>query len=83
MTGKPILKPSGIILDEAHISMRLWRGALIVVRLLVRGIPLQCSRPHSTVADIVVVRDWKTIHPGCTGWLVLSSFLDIPLRLLL
>ncbi len=36
-----------------------------------------------TVAGIVVVRDWKKIHLGSAGWLVLSSLFGIPLGLLL
>jgi uncharacterized protein len=56
--------------------------------LLALCIPLRVAAPLSvlasiTVAGIVVVQDWKQIHLGSTGWLVLSSVFGIPLGLLL
>ena len=62
--------------------------ALIAVPLLAFCIPLGVAAPLAvlasiTVAAIVVVQDWKKIHIGSTGWLVLSSFFGIPLGLLL
>src|ERR1022692_3555728 len=62
--------------------------ALIAVPLLAFCIPLDVAAPLAvlvsiTVAAIVVVQDWKKIHLGSTGWLVLSSFFGIPLGLLL
>jgi uncharacterized protein len=62
--------------------------ALIAVPLLAFFIPLGVAAPLAvlvsiTVAGIVVVQDWKHIHLGSAGWLVLSSLLGIPLGLLL
>jgi len=62
--------------------------ALIAVPLLAFYIPLGVAAPLAvlvsiTVAGIVVVQDWKKIHLGSTGWLVLSSLFGIPLGLLL
>ena len=62
--------------------------ALIAVPLLAFCIPLGVAAPLAvlvsiTVAGIVVVQDWKKIHLGSTGWLVLSSLFGIPLGLLL
>ena len=62
--------------------------ALIAVPLLAFYIPLGIAAPLAvlvsiTVAGIVVVQDWKQIHLGSTGWLVLSSLFGIPLGLLL
>lgn len=62
--------------------------ALIAVPLLAFYIPLGIAAPLAvlvsiTVAGIVVVQDWKKIHLGSTGWLVLSSLFGIPLGLLL
>ena len=62
--------------------------ALIAVPLLAFCIPLDVAAPLAvlvsiTVAGIVVVQDWKKIHLGSTGWLVLSSLFGIPFGLLL
>ena len=62
--------------------------ALVAVPLLAFWIPLGVAAPLAvlvsiTVAGIVVVQDWKKIHVGSAGWLVLSSLFGIPLGLLL
>jgi uncharacterized membrane protein YfcA len=62
--------------------------ALIAVPLLAFCIPLEIAAPLAvlvsiTVAAIVVAQDWKHIHLGSAGWLVLSSLFGIPLGLLL
>ena len=62
--------------------------ALVAVPLLAFWIPLSIAAPLAvlvsiTVAGIVVVQDWKNIHVGSAGWLVLSSLFGIPLGLLL
>ncbi len=62
--------------------------ALIAVPLLAFCIPLAVAAPLAvlvsiTVAGIVGVQDWKSIHLGSTGWLVHSSLFGIPLGLLL
>ena len=60
--------------------------ALIAVPLLAFCIPLGVAAPLAvlvsiTVAGVVVVQDWKKIHLGSAGWLVLSSLFGIPLGL--
>src|SRR6476469_1420555 len=62
--------------------------ALVAVPLLALCIPLGVAAPLAvlisiTIAAIVVVQDWKKIHVGSTGWLVLASLPGIPLGLLL
>ena len=62
--------------------------ALFAVPLLAFCIPLGVAAPLAvlvsiTIASIVVVQDWKKIHLGSAGWLVLSSLFGIPLGLLL
>jgi uncharacterized membrane protein YfcA len=62
--------------------------ALIAVPLLAFCIPLGVAAPLAvlvsiTVAGIIVVQDWKSIHLGSTFWLVLSTLFGIPLGLLL
>lgn len=61
---------------------------LIAVPLLAFFIPLTVAAPLAvlvsiTVASIVVVQDWKKIHLGSAGWLVLASLFGIPVGLLL
>ena len=62
--------------------------ALVAVPLLAFYIPLNVAAPLAvlvsiTVAGIVVVQDWKKIHLGSAGWLLLSTVFGIPLGLLL
>jgi uncharacterized membrane protein YfcA len=61
---------------------------LVAVPLLAFFIPLTVAAPLAvlvsiTVAGIVVVQDWKKIHLGSAGWLVLASLFGIPIGLLL
>jgi uncharacterized membrane protein YfcA len=58
--------------------------ALIAVPLLVLIIPVGIAAPVAvllsiTIAAIVVVQDWRKIHLRSTGWLLLPTFLGIPL----
>ncbi len=62
--------------------------ALVAVPLLAFFIPLKIAAPFAvllsiTIAGIVVVQDWEKIHFRSTVWLVLSTFLGIPLGVLL
>lgn len=62
--------------------------ALISVPLLALIIPVEVAAPVAvlvsiTVASVVLMQDWNDVHFHSAGWLVLSSFVGIPLGLLL
>lgn len=58
--------------------------ALIAVPLLALTIPIEVAAPVAvllsiTIAGVVVVQDWRTIHIGSAGWLLAATFPAIPL----
>jgi hypothetical protein len=58
--------------------------ALIAVPLLALTIPIGVAAPLAvllsiTIAAIVVMQDWRHIHVRSTGWLLVPTFLGIPL----
>ncbi len=58
--------------------------ALVAVPLLALWIPVEVAAPLAvlasiTIAAVVVVQDWKSIHVRSTAWLVCASILGIPL----
>ncbi len=60
--------------------------ALVAVPLLALRIPIQVAAPVAvlvsiTVAAIVLVQDWREVHMGSAGWLVLATLAGIPLGL--
>lgn len=62
--------------------------ALVAVPLLALIVPVQVAAPVAalvsiTVAGVVLVQDWSEVHARSAGWLVLSTFLGIPLGLVL
>ena len=62
--------------------------ALIAVPLLALVMPIEVAAPTAvlvsiTVAFIIVLQDWRRVHLRSAGWLVASTFLGIPLGLLL
>lgn len=62
--------------------------ALVAVPLLALRIPIGVAAPLAvllsiTIAAVVVVQDWQKIHIRSTGWLLLPTFLGIPLGILL
>jgi uncharacterized membrane protein YfcA len=62
--------------------------ALIAVPLLALILPVEVAAPVAvlvsiTVAAVVVAQDWREIHMGSAGWLVLSTLFGIPLGLLI
>jgi uncharacterized membrane protein YfcA len=62
--------------------------ALVAVPLLAMVLPVDVAAPVAvlvsiTVACIVVVQDWRSVHVRSAGWLVLSTMLGLPLGLLL
>jgi uncharacterized membrane protein YfcA len=62
--------------------------ALIAVPLLALIIPVGIAAPVAvllsiTIAAVVVVQDWRKIHLRSTGWLLLPTFLGIPLGIAL
>lgn len=62
--------------------------ALVAVPLLALTLPVQVAAPLAvlvsiTVALVVVIQDWRSIHVRSAGWLVLSTLFGIPLGLLL
>jgi uncharacterized protein len=62
--------------------------ALVAVPLLALAIPVEIAAPVAvlvsiTVALIVVVQDWRSIHIRSTVWLVIPTMFGIPLGLML
>ena len=62
--------------------------ALISVPLLAFVMPIEEAAPTAvlvsiTIALIVVIQDWRSVHVRSAGWLVLSTLLGIPFGLLL
>lgn len=62
--------------------------ALIAVPLLALRIPIEIAAPLAVllsivVAAVVVVQDWRLIHPRSTAWLLAPTFLGIPLGIAL
>lgn len=62
--------------------------ALVAVPLLALVMPVETAAPIAalvsiTVAAVVVARDWRDVHPGSAGRLVLSTLCGIPFGLLL
>jgi hypothetical protein len=60
--------------------------ALIAVPLLALLIPVEVAAPLAalvsiTVAVVVLIQDWRKVHIGSAGWLILSTFVGIPLGL--
>jgi hypothetical protein len=58
--------------------------ALVAVPLLALVIPVGIAAPVAvllsiTIAAVVVVQDWREIHLRSTAWLLLPTFLGIPL----
>jgi uncharacterized membrane protein YfcA len=61
--------------------------ALIAVPLLALVMPIEVAAPTAvlvsiTVALIIVIQDWRRIHARSALWLVVPTFLGIPLGLL-
>jgi uncharacterized membrane protein YfcA len=62
--------------------------ALVAVPLLALIIPVEVAAPLAvlvsvTVAGLVLVQDWRDVHPGGAGRLILSTMPGIPFGLLL
>ena len=62
--------------------------ALIAVPLLAFVMPIEVAAPTAvlvsiTVALIIVIQDWRRVHASSALWLVVPTFLGIPLGLLL
>jgi uncharacterized membrane protein YfcA len=62
--------------------------ALIAVPLLALVMPIEVAAPTAvlvsiTVALVIVIQDWRRIHASSALWLVIPTFLGIPLGLLL
>ena len=60
--------------------------ALIAVPLLALLLPVEVAAPVAvlvsiTVAAVVVAQDWREVHIGSAGWLVLSTLFGIPVGL--
>jgi hypothetical protein len=60
--------------------------ALIAVPLLAFRIPVEVAAPLAvlisiTVAAVIVAQDWRKIHFSSARWLVLATFLGIPIGL--
>jgi uncharacterized protein len=58
--------------------------ALIAVPLLALSLPVRIAAPLAvllsiTVAAVVVAQDWQKIHVRSTGWLLVPTFVGIPL----
>ena len=62
--------------------------ALVAVPLLALLIPVEVAAPVAvlvsvTVAGLVLIQDWRHVHPGSAGRLILSTMFGIPFGLLL
>ena len=62
--------------------------ALVAVPLLALFIPVRVAAPVAvlvsvTVAGLVLIQDWRHVHPGGAGRLVLSTMFGIPFGLLM
>jgi len=62
--------------------------ALIAVPLLSLFMPIEIAAPLAvllsiTIAAVVVVQDWRKIHISSAGWLLVPTFLGIPLGVVL
>jgi uncharacterized membrane protein YfcA len=62
--------------------------ALVAVPLLAIRIPIGVAAPLAvllsiTVAAIILVQDWRSVHLRSAGWLVVSTLFGVPLGLLL
>jgi uncharacterized membrane protein YfcA len=62
--------------------------ALVAVPLLALFIPVEVAAPVAvlvsvTVAGFVLLQDWRHVHPGSAGRLILSTLFGIPFGLLL
>jgi uncharacterized protein len=62
--------------------------ALIAVPLLALLMPIEVAAPTAvlvsiTVALIIVIQDWRRVHASSALWLVVPTFLGIPLGLVL
>src|SRR4051812_34335965 len=62
--------------------------ALVAVPLLALFIPVEVAAPVAvlvsvTVAGLVLVQDWREVHAGSAGRLVLSTMFGIPFGLLM
>ena len=62
--------------------------ALIAVPLLALVIPVEVAAPVAvlvsvTVAGLVLLQDWREVHPGSAGRLILSTMFGIPFGLLM
>jgi uncharacterized protein len=60
--------------------------ALIAVPLLALLVPVEVAAPLAvlvsvTVAAVIIAQDWRKVHVGSAGWLVLSTLFGIPLGL--
>ena len=60
--------------------------ALIAVPLLALLIPVEVAAPLAalvsiTVAAVVLMQDWRKVHVGSAGWLVVSTIFGVPLGL--
>ncbi len=62
--------------------------ALVAVPLLALVIPVEVAAPVAvlvsvTVAGLILIQDWRHVHPGSAGRLILSTMFGIPLGLLM
>ena len=62
--------------------------ALVAVPLLALFIPVEVAAPVAvlvsvTVAGLVLFQDWREVHPGSAGRLILSTMFGIPFGLLM
>ena len=62
--------------------------ALVAVPLLALVIPVEVAAPVAvlvsvTVAGLVLLQDWREVHPGSAGRLILSTMFGIPFGLLM
>src|SRR5579863_9770965 len=80
--------PAVLLLATIFRSAFGFGEALIAVPLLALVLPVEVAAPLAvllsiTVAAVVVAQDWREVHVGSAGWLVLSTLFGIPVGLLI
>ena len=89
MAGGTMLLVAAVVFLATLIRSAFGFGeALVAVPLLALLLPVETAAPLAvlfsiTIAAVVVAQDWRKVHVGGAWRLVLSSFLGIPLGLLL
>jgi uncharacterized membrane protein YfcA len=89
MTAEAVWLVIAILVVATLIRAILGFGeALIAVPLLALVMPVEQAAPVAvlvsiTIAFIILLKDWRKVHPASAGWLIGSTLFGIPAGLLL